>query len=136
MTDVVSGFLSSIDDELPWIIERLRTVQILHRPALEVIRNWDSADTLVYCDPPYLLETRSPGSRDVYGVEMSEQDHRDLAGVLRACQCKVVLSGYPSALYDVLYTGWRTVSFDMANHAAGAPTKNHEIERLWLNWQA
>jgi DNA adenine methylase len=67
---------------------------------------------------------------------MSEQDHRDLAGVLRACQGKVVLSGYPSALYDVLYTGWRTVSFDMANHAAGAPTKNREIERLWLNWQA
>ena len=47
---------------------------------------------------------------------------------------KVVLSGYPSALYDVLYSGWRTVSFDMPNNAAGAAVKPREIERLWLNW--
>ena len=135
MADVVSGFLSSIDDELPRIIERLRTVQILRRPALDVIRNWDGPDTLFYCDPPYLPETRASGSREVYGVEMSEQDHRDLAAVLCTCQGKVVLSGYPSALYDVLYRGWRTVSFELPNNAAGAATKARETERLWLNWQ-
>ena len=48
-----------------------------------------------------------------------------------ACQGKVVLSGYPSALYDVLYRGWRTVSFDLPNNAAGAAVKAREIERLW-----
>ncbi len=67
-------------------------------------------------------------------MEMCEQDHCDLAEVLCACQGKVVLSGYPSALYDVLYSGWRTVSFDLPNNAAGAAVKSREIERLWLNW--
>src|SRR5947209_1886810 len=45
MADVVSGYLSMIDQELPTIIERLRKVQIVNRPALEVIRTWDSPDT-------------------------------------------------------------------------------------------
>ena len=134
MADVVSGYLSSIDEGLPAIIERLRTIQVLCRPALAVIRGWDGPETLFYCDPPYLLETRAAGCRNVYGVEMTDQDHRELAAALRQCRGKVALSGYPSHLYDELYDGWRTVSFDMANHAAGALAKPREVERLWLNW--
>jgi DNA adenine methylase len=136
MADVVSGYLSAVDEQLPTIIERLRRVQIVCRPALEAIRAWDGPDTLIYCDPPYVHETRHEGSRDVYGVEMSEQDHRELAAVLNACQAKVVLSGYPSALYDELYPSWRTITFNIANHAAGGRTKVRKQERLWLNWQA
>lgn len=135
MADVVSGYLSSIDEGLPAVIERLRTVQVLCRPALDVIRAWDGPDTLFYCDPPYLPETRAGGSRDVYVVEMTAEDHRGLAAVLRQCRGKVVLSGYPSALYDELYEGWRTVSIDIANHAAGGKAKGREVERLWLNWR-
>ena len=48
MADVVSGYLSAIDDELPSIIERLRTVEIVSRPAVKVIAKWDSANTLVH----------------------------------------------------------------------------------------
>jgi DNA adenine methylase len=136
MADVVSGYLSMIDVELPKIVDRLRHVQIISRPALEAIRTWDSPDTLIYCDPPYVHETRHEGSRNVYGVEMTEQDHRELAAALNTCQAKVVLSGYPSALYNDLYAAWRTVTFDIANHAAGGRTKARKQEKLWLNWQA
>jgi DNA adenine methylase len=135
MADVVSGYLSAIDEELPRIIDRLRRVQITARPALEAIRSWDGADTLVYCDPPYVPETRHEGSRAVYNVEMAATDHRELAAVLRACRAKVVLSGYPSPLYEELYAGWRTVKFDIANHAAGGRKKARKRETLWLNWR-
>jgi DNA adenine methylase len=135
MADVVSGYLSMVDEQLPAIIERLRRVQIVCRPALEVIRTWDSPDTLIYCDPPYVHETRQEGSRDVYGVEMSEQDHRQLAALLNSCKAKVVLSGYPSSLYDDLYPSWRTMTFDIANHAAGGKTKARKEEKLWFNWR-
>src|SRR4029077_1879557 len=54
MADVVSGYLSMVDEELPRVIERLRTVLIVRRPALDVIRTWDGPETLIYCDPPYL----------------------------------------------------------------------------------
>ena len=110
-------------------------MQITCRPALDAVRTWDSPDTLIYCDPPYVHETRHEGSRDIYGVEMSEQDHRELAATLKACRAKVVLSGYPSPLYDELYANWRRVTFDIANHAAGGRTKARKQETLWLNWQ-
>ncbi len=134
MADVVSGYLSMIDEGLPRIVERLRTVEIVRRPALDVIRTWDSPATLIYCDPPYLHSTRHEGSRTVYGCEMSEQDHRELAGVLKQCRGRVVLSGYPSGLYDELYRGWRAVEFDMPNHAAGGRSKARKQETIWLNW--
>lgn len=134
MADVVSGYLSMIDEQLPMIAERLRTVQILHRPALEVIQNWDSEDTLIYADPPYLPSTRHEGSQSIYGYEMSEEDHRALAEVLCACKSKIVLSGYPSSLYDELYGKWRSVQFDIANHAAGGRSKSRKTETIWMNW--
>lgn len=50
MADVVSGYLSMIDDQLPRIVERLRAVQILSRPATDVIQTWDSEESLI-CRP-------------------------------------------------------------------------------------
>lgn len=132
MADVVSGYLSAIDEVLPAVVNRFCSVQILNRPAVEVIRKWDSAETLFYCDPPYLHETRS--NQDVYKYEMTEGDHRELAAVLRACVGKVVLSGYPSELYAELYGDWRSVEFDMPNNAAGGKSKARKQEVLWMNF--
>ncbi len=134
MADVVSGFLSTIDDQMPLVIERLRQVQILRRPAIEVIRGWDDPEALFYCDPPYLHETRNRRTTDVYGVEMNEEEHRELATTLRQCKGKVVLSGYPSPLYDELYGDWRRIEFDVANHASSEGKKNRMQEVLWFNW--
>ena len=132
MAGDVNAWWTAID-QLPEIVGRLKRVQILHQPALEAIRRFDGPETLIYCDPPYLHETRDVNSRDVYGVEMSEADHRELAAVLQDCQSRVVLSGYPSPLYDKLFGRWRRVEFDIANHAAGGRQKARMTEVLWLN---
>ena len=134
MADVVSGYLSMIDEQLPLIIERLRSVEIICRPAVDVIRRWDSSQTLIYCDPPYVHSTREENSRDVYDREMSEDDHRELASVLTECDSRVLISGYPSHLYNELYGDWRRVEFDIANHAAGGKKKARERECLWMNY--
>lgn len=49
--------------------ERLLRVQIENRPAVDLIRLYDDAGTLFYCDPPYVHETR--GDSKAYGFEMS-----------------------------------------------------------------
>lgn len=134
MADVVSGYLSMIDEYLPLIVERLRPVQILSRPAVDVIQRWDSEKTLIYCDPPYLPSTRQANSRAVYGQEMSEDLHREVAECLNSCVGKVVLSGYPSDLYDELFADWWRIDYDIANHAAGGKKKEREQECLWLNF--
>jgi DNA adenine methylase len=131
MAGDVNAWWSAITG-LPEIIERLKRVQILHQPALQAIRRFDGPETLIYCDPPYLPETRDANSRDVYGVEMTEDDHRQLAAVLNDCRAAVILSGYPSRLYHELFGHWRRAEFNIANHAAGGRAKSRKTEVVWI----
>jgi DNA adenine methylase len=132
--DNVNGWLSSIE-MLQETSERLLRVQILCRPAVEVIQYFDNADALIYCDPPYVHSTRSKGATSIYAHEMTDVDHRELARVLRQCKARVALSGYRSGLYSELFWDWRRVEFDMPNHAAGGKEKGRETEVLWMNWR-
>ena len=81
---------------------------------------------LVYCDPPYLKRTRTSGRR--YRHDYEEQDHIDLLELLRTLPCQVMLSGYPSALYDRLLDGWQTLELQVMNQG-GVRT-----EKLWFNF--
>ena len=127
-----SAWLTAVEG-LPAVHERLRRVVILNRPALEVIRSEDTPATLFYLDPPYAHETRT--AKSAYGrFEMSEADHRELLCVLLGVKGKVMLSGYPSPLYDTALAGWTRHTFDMPNHAAGGETKGRETEVLWCNF--
>jgi len=117
---------------LPQIIDRIRRVQIICQPANEAILRFDHEDGLIYCDPPYVHETRCQQSTNVYHAEVTDDDHRDLARVLTQCKAAVVLSGYDSPLYDELYGGWEKVTREIANHASGGRTKNRQLECLWI----
>lgn len=61
---------------------------------------------------------------------MTDEVHRQLTEVLRKCEAEVVLSGYASPLYDGLYGNWRTINFEMANHAAGGESERRMVERV------
>jgi DNA adenine methylase len=112
---------------------RLRRVVLENLPAVELIPREGGPLTLYYCDPPYPHETRT--ARKVYGpFEMTEADHRELLDVLRGCKGKVMLSGYPSGLYDEALAGWNRHTFDVPNHAAGGKKKGRETEVLWCNF--
>lgn len=128
MSGVVSRWLGSVDG-LAEIAQRLLRVQIENRPAMDAISTYDSTNTLFYCDPPYLHETR--GDAKAYGFEMDEEQHRRLASLLNQCKGKVAISGYRHELMDELFDGWRR--FD-------APAKVcHSIKRprresVWMNY--
>jgi DNA adenine methylase len=47
---------------------------------------------------------------------------------------KVMLSGYPSVLYDRALSGWNRHTFDVPNHASGARDKGRETQVLWCNF--
>jgi DNA adenine methylase len=86
------------------VAERLRRVQIENDDALNVIKRYDSKDTLFYLDPPYPHEVR--GDPKAYGFEMTERDHERLAELLHSVKGKVALSGYKSPLLEKLYGDW------------------------------
>ena len=131
MNEQASAWIAAVDG-LPAVHTRLRRMAILCRPALEVIRSQDGPDTLFYCDPPYLKSTRT--APDVYTLEMSEGDHAELLEALRTCRAKVMLSGYPSRLYDSALADWTRHTFDLPNNAAGGRAKGRETEVLWCNF--
>ena len=65
---------------------------------------------LVYCDPPYLMSTRS-SKRRVYRYELEEPGHIALLDVAVRLPCLVMISGYPSKLYDDRLSSWRVVRY-------------------------
>lgn len=115
---------------LEQIIERLRGVVIEMRQATDLVSAFDGPHVLFYCDPPYPFSTRNQHSAgDVYRYEMTDDDHRSLAVVLRQCQGVVIISGYACDLYDnELYPDWRRIERDA--YADGAKKRT---EVLWLS---
>lgn len=123
------------------VAERLADVSIESCDAAELIeRLATSADTVVYADPPYLAETRSTRTSRAgdYRRDMATAEaHERLAAVLNATPAKVVLSGYPSALYDSLYRGWTVTDRAVTMFSSNATTASRpaRVERLWLNFE-
>jgi DNA adenine methylase len=126
-----SEWLSAVDG-LRAVHARLLRVLVENKPALEIIQREDGLGTLFYCDPPYLHETRT--AKSVYAYEMTDADHRELLDMLRRVKGKVMLSGYPSTLYDHALTGWTRHMFDLPNNAAGGAKKERETEVVWCNF--
>lgn len=108
--------------------KRLLPVQIENRDALQLIRELDSEETLFYLDPPYVFSTRTTSK--AYSHEMSNNDHREFAELLHGLKGFVVLSGYPSKIYEELFEskGWQRV--DRLAVVMGGRKKT---ECLWIS---
>jgi DNA adenine methylase len=119
--------------------QRLMRVSIESCNAADLIRRLATSDALAYVDPPYLAETRVMRTSEAsdYRHDMGDPaPHEDLAEALNATPAKVILSGYPSPLYDALYADWNVVDFEVTSFSSNARTKvrTGRIERIWLNY--
>jgi DNA adenine methylase len=114
------------------IAARFKRVQIESSDALDCIRRYDTPKTLFYVDPPYVQETRSGRWRtSSYVHEMDDAAHRELASALHAVQGMVILSGYPSPLYDELYKDWLRVETTARTDALVSNRERTEV--LWIS---
>jgi DNA adenine methylase len=133
MNEQVSAWLKAIDG-LPAVHDRLRRVLILNRPAIEVIQSQDGPNTHFYLDPPYLPEVRA--AQGAWGqYEMTEEQHKELLDVITNVQGMVMLSGYPSKLYEERLTHWNRHDFDLPNNAADDIIKRRMTESVWCNFR-
>lgn len=122
----------TIIELLPEISKRLHNVIILNKPAVEIIKLFNEQNVLLYCDPPYLPETRE--SLDAYTHEMIVDDHIALGDILNNFKGKAIISGYPSRLYNKIYKGWICEKKKIANHASQQKVKPVKLELLWKNF--
>lgn len=131
MPEPVSKYLAAIDG-LDAVAGRFRHVMIEQLPAVELIRKYDGADVLFYCDPPYPGSTRSGGKAATYGVEMDDQDHHELLTALRQCRGRVLLSSYDSTLYRTVLHDWHCL--EKETHVQFSNSGGRRRELLWKNW--
>jgi site-specific DNA-adenine methylase len=118
----------------PKVIEQWKTCQghlnfeLIHEDALTYLQRYHfTGKELVYCDPPYLRETRKKRGR-LYRYDYSKNQHIELLKVLQCLPCMVMISGYHSSLYKESLTGWHTYSFESATH------HGMSTEWVWMNY--
>lgn len=130
--DIDPETVEAFNQDNPDFLDRLaETLFIDVGDAVEFLRCFDYASAgrvLIYSDPPYLHETRS--SRVRYRHEYSVEDHKRLLMLLRDLpdNVSVILSGYPSELYDRMLHSWRSREFQ-AMTRGGVRT-----EKIWMNY--
>lgn len=137
-------FRTSID-ALPRFCERLAEVQIEQADFRAIIPRYDTPETVFYLDPPYLPETRRTPDKG-YGHEMTYDDHHELLDLAFTVRGMVIISGYPSPLYDERLAGWECISQRTTCSAAGrtrraahlqgeGSVRKHQTrtECIWLN---
>lgn len=116
---------------LPLIVDRLRGVQIESDEASNVIRRYDSSETLFVVDPPYPKASRSAKwGKDGYVHEMTTEDHAALLKQLLGVRGMVLLCSYQTDQYDAALppAGWKLYQVE-ANCFAGAKA----VESLYVN---
>lgn len=129
MSGNISSYYGKLD-KLDKIAERLRRVQIESIPALDCIQRYDDENTLFYCDPPYPSSSR--GDPNSYNYEMSDEEHRELAEVLKQCDGKVAISSYECDIMDELYGDWRKSKEKEKKTHTG---KANRQECIWMNYK-
>lgn len=118
----------------PEVIEMWRKTQrkidfeLIQGDAIDYLKSYRfTGQELVYCDPPYLRDTRKKRA-SLYKYEYSVKQHIEFLEVIKSLPCKVMISGYESALYKESLKSWHIYSFKAGCHHGIA------IEWLWMNY--
>lgn len=144
MGQAVSSWLGKVE-RIADVSQRLRSVQVDHRPWQDILKAYDTPNTLFYLDPPYALATRR--TADGYEHDFADVEHRELVEAILRLRGKVVLSGYQTDLYqDLIAAGWQsheknTVSLGVAKTRAagkgdGVLKDQRRTEVLWCSHPA
>lgn len=96
--------------------------------ALKVLQpSMMAAQTVVYCDPPYMMSVRS-SPRKYYRFDVDDEWHVGFLGWAKSLPCNVLISGYWSQLYATTLQDWRVESFQVQSR--GGPRQ----EFVWCNF--
>ena len=85
-------------------------------------------DVMIYCDPPYLMGTRS-SQRQLYRYEMEDDDHRRLLDTILNLNYMVMISGYANEMYDQALAGWRRLTYPAMTRGGSLAE-----EVIWMNY--
>lgn len=111
-----------------WRNEEQVDFELVHGDAVDYLKKYKFVGTeMIYCDPPYLRETRR-SSKKIYSYDYTHEQHCQLLDLIKALPCKVMISGYKSSLYERELKNWYVQSFDAIIR------KRKSTEYIWMNY--
>jgi DNA adenine methylase len=111
-----------------WTKNQQIDFELIHDDAINFLKSYRfTGKELIYCDPPYLRETRKKSVR-LYKYEYTPDQHVELLELIRSLPCMVMISGYESALYREFLKGWHTHFYKVGCQHGIA------IEWVWMNY--
>ena len=135
--------LCVIQNKLPLfskIHERFKSVQVENQDWTQIIKDYDSPDTVFYIDPPY-IDTDS----GIYANKMSHDDHRRLIDTIFNAKGFCAVSGYSNPLYDAptwddkheweAFVSIQSMAYTESNnkeHLKGQEIRGTSVECLWI----
>lgn len=88
-----------VESDIRRTYDRLKRVYVEHLDCRELIKRYDSPDTLFFCDPPY-VDTHGYG-----GDGFSEADQRELAATLMGIKGRFLLTNSDHLLIREIFEG-------------------------------
>lgn len=130
MSKSVSDYLSAID-RMPELHERLSRVLILNRDAIGLMDKFSQENCFLYCDPPYVWDTRGATR---YKMDNNNEWHESFVDCCIRSNAKILISGYEHPIYDRLeQNGFTKVTFNV-NTITGTGKPKTKTEALWKNY--
>jgi site-specific DNA-adenine methylase len=105
-----------------------KNLELICGDAIEYLKEYRfTGKEFVYCDPPYLRDTRKK-YYPLYKYEYTVEQHMELLKIIKCLPCMVMISGYKSSLYTESLKKWYHHSFQAKTHHGTA------IEWIWMNY--
>ena len=125
-SSTLAGNMHRLVHRLDALADRLRDVQLLCRPAVQVLERLEQvSEAVIYCDPPY-----PDTATNAYAVV--QHDHEATFKSLQRQQGKVAISGYGDQ-WDHL--GWHRSTHDVQVFGTSGSSAKPRTEVLWTNYK-
>jgi DNA adenine methylase len=123
---------ASLGNRLWAAAQRLRSVQIDNKPALDILQDYDAPNVCHYIDPPYPTSTRTGPKR--YPFEMNDAQHAEMLEVVIRLQGSVVISSYRNEVYDRALRSFTRHDITVPLHSTMAGRGQKRTERTECVW--
>lgn len=129
------SLFSSIFRDITEASQLLRRSIMENQDAIEIIDRYrDNRYALIYCDPPYMHDTRK--GKDGYSYEMADEDHVRFIDVVKSASCAIAISGYNNDLYNEAFSDWSKKEWkqNMSANNSRLAESSSRTEVLWMNY--
>lgn len=110
--------------------ERLKGVCIENMDFRRLIKEYDSADSLFYLDPPYVGSENYYKMRRSFGIK----EHKELCAILKSLQGKFILSYNDCALVRELYKDFRIIESKEVRYSLNIKVRKKTREVIVVNY--